>query len=85
MVSALHGFCNYGFGFHRGGTIMMMLLWLVIIFFAVWLFKKYVIDDDSGKTGVIKKESPEEIARQRFARGEINREELQEILKELEK
>ncbi|AEH60100.1 Protein of unknown function DUF2078, membrane [Methanosalsum zhilinae DSM 4017] len=69
----------YGVG--PGYMVLWMLFWILLIIGAVLLIVWLV--DRSRNTG---KEdfSPIEIARRRYARGEITREEFEEIKKNLE-
>lgn len=66
----------------------MGLLWIVVIIGAIWLIKEIVSRDSNTsnnyRAGVNqKKDTPEEVARKRLARGEISREEFEEIMKSL--
>ena len=91
---------NGRFGHHHfgyGGGIFMMILWVVIIIGAIWLIKEVVSDknddrryyqeqDERYRRDSYKdKEPPEEIARKRLAKGEITREEYEEIIETLKK
>ena len=73
-------------GRFTGGGILMVLLWIVVIIGAIWLIKEVVADNNSGsRSNNIshtdrQRETPEEITRKRLARGEISREEFEEIL-----
>ena len=75
-----------GFGFGGLGLILMLVFWLVIIGMAVWLLSNlFPRATDAFKTG--KKdlsESPMEILKQRYARGEISKAEYNEIQKDLQ-
>jgi len=70
----MHGFYNIGFGI---GHISMMLFWLVLIGLIVWVvFSPKMIHS-------IEKDSPLDIAKRRYARGEISQKELEEIKRNL--
>ena len=99
-VLAQSGLFNGRFGHHHfgyGGGIFMMILWIVIIIGAIWLIKEVLSDknddrryyreqdDRYRRSSHTDKESPEEIAQQRLAKGEITREEYEEILETLKK
>lgn len=62
-----------GFGF-----IFMILFWGAIIALIVWVVKRFTGGTDSNR-----KNDPLEIARGRYARGEITKEEFEEIKKTL--
>jgi putative membrane protein len=70
----MHGFYDFGFGIGHGS---MMLLWVVIIGLVLW-----AIISPRGIQS-IQKDSPLEIAKKRYARGEITKEELDEIKRNL--
>ena len=58
----------------------MALLWIVVIIGAIWLIKEVVTENNSSSRSdnishtYRHRETPEEIARKRLARGEISRE-----------
>ncbi|MFW5790652.1 MAG: SHOCT domain-containing protein [Halanaerobiaceae bacterium] len=81
--------------FRFGGGPFMIVLWILIIIGAVWLIKEVL--SNKNKTGhysqqndnnyrnnsLNDQEKPEEIARKRLAKGEITKEEYQEIIEAL--
>ncbi|GAB6098450.1 hypothetical protein JCM16358_03290 [Halanaerocella petrolearia] len=78
----MHGWGHGMRGFFGGGMIMMGIFWLVIIGLVIYLAKDN--RNSSNNNHQIKsKEDPIEIARKRYAEGEITKEELQEIREEL--
>ena len=80
----MRGF-NWFYTHHLVGSLMMIIFWAFIILSAIWLFKNISNDNKDGeKRENIKKEDPGEIARRRYAKGEIDKEELKEILNNLE-
>ncbi|MGM0414204.1 MAG: SHOCT domain-containing protein [Bacillota bacterium] len=97
-VFAQAGMFNGRFGRHYfgfGGGILMVVLWIIIIVGAIWLIKENISsknnnsqysqhDADRYRNETPKdEEKPEEIARKRLAKGEITREEYEEIIKTL--
>lgn len=66
-------FSNYPF-MHGFGGIFMILFWVVLIVIVISLVKK------NGPAG---KETPEEILKKRYARGEISKEEFERMKKDL--
>ncbi len=66
----MHEFYDMGFGI---GHTSMMLIWIAIIGLIIWgIFSPKA-------TNSIEKESPLDIAKRRYARGEISLQELEEI------
>ncbi len=70
----MHEFYNMGFGI---GHFSMMLFLIAIIGLIIWaVFSSKV-------THSVEKESPLDIAKKRYARGEISQKELEEIKRNL--
>lgn len=66
--------------FHFGyGGIFMWIFWIIIVSLIIFLAIKYY----NGSLNINKKETPLDIAKKRYARGEITKEELDEIKKNL--
>ena len=70
-------FSGHGFG---GG--FMWIFWILVIGVLVWLVIAATRDRGGGASG--RDESPLEILRQRYARGEIDRDEFEQMKKDLE-
>jgi len=68
-----------GFGF---GGIFMIIFWVLVIVGAVYLVKSLAGGASSGKE---KMESPEEVLKKRFARGEMSKEDFEAAMKVLKK
>lgn len=64
------------------GGLGMLLFWGGIIVLIVWGIKKLTGRGDSG-SGTSEKRSPLDIARERYAGGEISREEFEQLKKDL--
>ena len=60
---------------HRGGPIMMFLFWGLLILGIIWVVRNINIGQNNSD-----KDEAKKIARIRYAEGEINKEELEEIL-----
>jgi len=60
------------------GSIWMLLFWGILIALIVWGITKF-----SRRNGSTPKREPMEIAKERYARGEISREEFEQIKKDL--
>ncbi|MEJ6950313.1 SHOCT domain-containing protein [Natronospora cellulosivora (SeqCode)] len=71
---------NWSYGGHVFRFIMMVIFWALVIFGVVYLIKN-INTNNKGYTN----EDPKEIARQRYAKGEIDKDELDEILNNLNK
>lgn len=77
------------FSGHFMGGIFMVLFWVLVISGIIWLVKSILVDNQNNSAGNEKNRSsssinPEELARKRFARGEISRDEYEEIVTALE-
>jgi putative membrane protein len=78
----------YGYWFGQYGWIGMlisMVFWILVVGGLVWLVVWAVRRSGAGSyNGVpMTGQSPKEIAQQRYARGEINREQYQQLLEDL--
>ena len=76
---------NYGFGGFGGiGMIFVGLIWLAIlvgiVLLVVWLVRQF---SHSGYHGGHRADDAMEILRQRYARGEITREQFEQMKKDL--
>ncbi|WP_018248669.1 SHOCT domain-containing protein [Orenia marismortui] len=80
----MHGW-GYGMrGFFGGGMLMMGIFWIAIIAIVI-----YFLRNSNKSTNRVEtyrrdvKEDPLEIAKKRYAKGEISKEEFQEIKEEI--
>lgn len=64
-------------GWGWGSPLLMILFWLAAILFVVWLVK-----NAAGKNGAQEK-SALEILKERYAKGEIDRKEFEERMKDI--
>ena len=64
------------------GGIWMVVFWGAIIALIVWGVKKLTERGDSGQ-GTTVKPDPLDIAKERYAKGEISKEEFEQIKKDL--
>jgi putative membrane protein len=78
-----------GFGYGGFGMVLMILFWVVIVVIAVWLVSRLFpqVTDFTAPPSNSKRseptESPMEILKQRYARGELNRAEYDEMRQKL--
>jgi putative membrane protein len=72
---------GYGYGMMGyGGMFFGLLFWIVIIVLAYFLIKSLI---EKNKTQGVAGKSALDIAKERYAKGEITKEELEEIKKNL--
>lgn len=71
----MHDFGGWGMLF---GGIWMLIFWGGIIALIVWGINRLTRRDDS-----IQKHAPLEIAKERYAKGEINKEQFEQIKRDL--
>jgi len=71
-----YGYGGYGYG----GMFIGLLFWIVIIVLAYFLIKSLI--EKNKNQGIVGK-SALDIAKERYAKGEITKEELEEIKKNL--
>jgi putative membrane protein len=78
-----------GFGFGGLGMIFMLVFWVAIIALAVWLLSNIfprAVNNSSAPATTGRSdlsESPLEILKQRYARGEINREQYETMKQDI--
>ena len=76
---------GFGMGVGGFGFVFMALFWIMIIAAGIWLlgnlFPKNVASTQIQRSG---DESPVDIARRRYAQGELNKEEYETMRYELE-
>ena len=70
------GYYGNMFGWGFGGVIIMSVFWVVIILLVVWLIQGF-----SGKTK--QERTALDILKERYAKGEINKEEFETKKKDL--
>jgi putative membrane protein len=61
-----------------GGWVLMLLIWVGIAFLAILAFKWFLRHNESAE-----KQTPLDIARERYAKGEITKEQFEQIKKDL--
>jgi putative membrane protein len=73
-----------GFGWWMlWGGVMMVLFWAGIVALAIWVVQSAWGDHGALRHVTHRNDSAEEIARRRYARGEITREQYTRILEDL--
>jgi putative membrane protein len=61
-----------------GGWVLMLLIWVGIAVLAILAFKWFLRHNESAE-----KQTPLDIARERYAKGEITKEQFEQIKKDL--
>jgi putative membrane protein len=61
-------------------VFLMILFWAAVLGFIIWLIIRLTRREPTGTAG---RKTPLEIARERYARGEITREEFEDLKKDL--
>lgn len=78
---------HYDWGMWHGGWWMwlgMIVFWSGVLFLIIWGVRSMIsVDRREGSSSIQREDSAVDIARKRFARGEISREEYQDILRAL--
>jgi putative membrane protein len=80
-----------GFGFGGLGIVYMFIFWVAIIGLAVWLLSRLFPRETSNTStrGTWRQtetpQSPLDIIQQRYARGEISKDEYEEMRRDLQK
>jgi len=78
----MYGFMsNYGYGMMGSGGMFFGLIFWTIIIVGAYLLIKYLIEQNKARGG--EEKSALDIAKERYARGEITEEEFEEIKKRL--
>ncbi len=77
VLDGTWGMHDGGIGWWIFGAVWMVVFWGTIIALAVWAVSRL------GGGGGGKEDSPLEIARRRYARGEITREEFEQLRQDL--
>ncbi len=73
-----------GFGMGLGGGLMMVLFWIVLIVGAVWLARGlFPIEQQSSVSSTRSELSADEVLKQRYARGEITKEQYEQMRRDL--
>lgn len=70
----------FGWGF--GGGLMMILFWAAVILFIVWVVRE-ISGRNEGKDKQNRGRSALEILQERYAKGEIDKQEFEEKKKDL--
>jgi len=65
------------------GGIWMLLFWIAIIWLVVWGIRSLVRHDREPRAGTPEKRDPLDIAKERYAKGQISKEEFDQIRKDL--
>ena len=73
-----------GFGMGLGGGVLMVLFWVVLIVGGVWLVRSVFTSGQQPPVSSTRSEpSADEILKQRYARGEITKEQYEQMRRDL--
>ncbi len=74
---------DFGTGWWAFGGFFMILLWVGLIILIVWVVMKIVKGSSNSWGGTESKNNALDIAKERYAKGEIAKEEFEQIKKDL--
>jgi putative membrane protein len=77
------GMMGWGYGMGWFGTVIMVAFWIAVIVAVVFLIRWLIVTPRAGGHLERQEDSPLEILKRRYARGEINKEEFEEKKKDL--
>jgi len=77
------GMMGWGYGTSWLGHIVMLAFWIALIIGIVFLIRWLIASARSGTQAASHGDSALDILRKRYARGEINKEEFEEIKRDL--
>jgi putative membrane protein len=72
-----------GWGWGALGGISMVLLWIGLIILIVWVVMKVIKSSSNGTGGGESGKEALDIVKKRYAKGEISKEEFEQIKKDL--
>ncbi len=78
----MHWYNGWDGGWHMG---WMMLIWPIVIGALVYVFVKAGASQQSGNDGASGGKTPEELLKERYAKGEIGREDYLQALEDLKR
>lgn len=84
MLDGMWGMHDGGMGWWIFGGVWMIVFWGLIIGLVVWGVSRLSGDQRPAERAPGSEQSPMDIARSRYARGEISRDEFTQIRKDLE-
>ncbi len=77
------GMMGWGYGMGWFGMIFMGLFWVAIIVGIIFLIRWLFVSTGAKGHGAVSEDSPLEILKRRYARGEINKEEFEQKRRDL--
>lgn len=72
---------GYGFDMWWGGGLLMILFWVVVIALAIWVLRWLFAGSQSQQPATT--QSAVDVAKARYARGEISREQYRALIEDL--
>ena len=79
MYGIYNGYGGWGNMMGFGGGIMMLVVWIAVIIFIVWIVKEINGKNKNSKSNG----NALDILKERYAKGEINKQEFEEKKKDL--
>jgi putative membrane protein len=73
----------YGYGFSWIGGVIMMIFWIVILVGIIWGAAYFMQNVSQHSSAAVHGETPLELLKRRYAAGEINREQFEEMKRAL--
>ncbi len=64
------------------GSIWMVLFWAAIIALVIWVVRK-LAEREGSRSSTTERRAPLDVAKERYARGDISKEEFEQIKKDL--
>ena len=77
------GMMGWGYGMGWIGMIIMVIFWIAVIIGIIFLIRWLFVSAGAKGHGTSSEDSPLEILKRRYARGDINKEEFEQKKKDL--
>ena len=72
-------YVDHMYGWGLGGGLMMLILWVLVVLLVVWLIREF-----SGQGNTRTSSTALDILKERYVKGEINKEEFEQKKKDLQ-
>jgi putative membrane protein len=74
---------GYGYGMSWTWEIAMVVFWIAVIVGIIFLIRWFIVSTRSGSHTSVRGDSAQEILKMRYARGEINKGEFEQMKRDL--